>query len=186
MDKDLRQALQERILLLDGAMGTMLQRSGFSGNFDHLNLTDPEAVFAIHQAYIAAGADIIETNTFSSNGISQQEYGLSEQAPEMARAGARLARRAADAADHPVWVAGSIGPTSKSLSLSTDIADSASRPLSFDQLAAIYRMQIEALIEGGVDLLLIETCFDALNAKAALYAAARVSYGFPVIVSVSP
>ena len=182
----IRKAMQDRILLLDGAMGTMLQQRGQSGNFDHLNLTAPDLVADIHRAYIAAGADIIETNTFSSNRISQQAYGLAEQAAAMAREGARIARAEADRAGRPVWVAGSIGPTAKSLTLATDLAGGGSRPLSFDTMAEIFQEQVAALIEGGVDLLLIETCFDALNAKAALYAVSRVSPGFPAIVSVSP
>lgn len=185
-DKELREALQTRILLLDGAMGTQLQQRGKSGNFDRLNLTDPDTVSAVHRAYIDAGADIIETNTFSSNRISQQEYGCSAQAAAFAREGARLARKAADAAPRKVWVAGSMGPTSKSLSLGTDGGDGPTRPLSFDELSEVYREQAAALIEGGADMLLIETCFDALNAKAALYATARTAPGFPVIVSVSP
>ena len=178
--------MRERILLLDGATGTLLQRRGLSGNFDHLNLTAPETVAEIHRAYIAGGADIIETNTFSSNRISQREYGLEDQAAALASAGARIARAEADRADRKIWVAGSIGPTSKSLTLATDLADGVARAMSFDSLAAVYQEQVEALIEGGVDLLLIETCFDALNAKAALYAVCRVAWGFPVIVSVSP
>ena len=186
MNDDIRKAMQERILLLDGAMGTQLQRLGLSGNFDHLNLTAPDTVAAVHRAYIEAGADIIETNTFSSNRISQQEYGLAEEAAALARAGARIARAEVDRAGRKVWVAGSIGPTSKSLTLATDLADGSTRAFSFDDLAAIYQEQVEALIVGGVDLLLIETCFDALNAKAALYAVSRVSADFPVIVSVSP
>ena len=185
-DKDIRSALQQRILLLDGAMGTQLQQRGLSGNFDRLNLTDPAVIAAVHKDYIEAGADIIETNTFSSNRISQQEYGCAGLAADMARAGARIAREAADAAGRKIWVAGSVGPTSKSLSLSIDVADAAARSLSFDEMAGVYREQIEALIEGGVDLIQIETCFDALNAKAALYALASVAPGFPAIVSVSP
>ena len=183
---DIRKAMQERILLLDGATGTLLQRQGLSGNFDQLNCTDPAVVAQVHRAYIAAGADIIETNTFSSNRISQKEYGQESQAAVFARAGARIARAEADSAGRPVWVAGSIGPTSKSLTLATDLADGSARPLSFDELAAIYQEQVEALVDGGVDLLLVETCFDALNAKAALYAIHRAAPGFPVIVSVSP
>ena len=186
MNDDIRKVMGERILLLDGATGTLFQRSGRSGNFDALNLTEPDLVTGIHRAYIEAGADIIETNTFSSNRISQKEYGMDGRAAEMALAGARLARAEADRAGRKVWVAGSVGPTSKSLTLATDLADGSGRSLSFDDLAAIYEEQIAALIAGGVDLLLIETCFDALNAKAALYALARVRYGFPAIVSVSP
>ena len=183
---DIRKAMQERILLLDGAMGTMLQREGRSGNFDALNLSEPWLVAGVHRAYIEAGADIIETNTFSSNRISQREYGMDGQAAELARLGAAIARRAADASPRKVWVAGSVGPTSKSLTMSSDLADASARPLTFDEMADVYREQIAALIEGGVDLILIETCFDALNAKAALFALAQVQYGFPAIVSVSP
>ena len=183
---DIRAAMQSRILLLDGAMGTMLQRQGRSGNFDALNLSDPELVAGVHRAYIEAGADIIETNTFSSNRISQREYGMDGQAAALAKAGAEIARGVADAAPRKVWVAGSVGPTSKSLTMSADLADATARPLTFDEMAAVYREQITALIEGGVDLILIETCFDALNAKAALYALAQDHYGFPAIVSVSP
>ena len=178
--------MQQRILLLDGAMGTMLQRSGKSGNFDALNLTEPELVAEVHRAYIAAGADIIETNTFSSNRISQQEYGLQEQAAQLALEGARIARLEADRAGRKVWVAGSVGPTSKSLTLNAGLAYAATPPLSFDQMADIYREQMVALINGGVDLILIETCIDALNTKAALYALSQIHYGFPAIVSVSP
>jgi len=186
LNDDIREAMEERILLLDGAMGTQLQRRGLSGNFDQLNLTRPDIIAAVHRAYIEAGADIIETNTFSSNRLSQKEYGLEDQVPQLATAGARIARAEAERAGRPIWVAGSIGPTSKSLTLATDLADGDGRPLSFEDLAAIYEEQVRALIIGGVDLLLIETCFDSLNAKAALYAVSRVAWGFPVIVSVSP
>ena len=182
---EIRLAMQQRILLLDGAMGTMLQRSGKSGNFDALNISEPELVAGVHRAYIEAGADIIETNTFSSNRISQLEYGLSDRAADLAREGARIARREADAAPHKVWVAGSVGPTSKSLTMGSDLS-SAAPPLSFDQMVEVYRTQMAALVEGGVDLILIETCIDALNAKAALYALSQIRYGFPAIVSVSP
>ena len=184
----------DRILILDGAMGTMIQRYGLTeedyrngpfsgcakelkGNNECLNLTHPEIIKAIHQEYIAAGADIIETNTFSANAISQSEYGCEDFAASMAFEGARIAREAADEAQEiaakvglqrKVWVAGSMGPTSKSLSLSPDVADPAFRPYSFDQMKEAYRVQAEALLKGGADLLLIETCFDALNVKAAL------------------
>ena len=184
----------DRILILDGAMGTMIQRYGLTeedyrkgpfsgctkelkGNNECLNLTHPEIIKAIHQEYIAAGADIIETNTFSANAISQSEYGCEDFASRMAFEGARIAREAADEAQEiaakvglqrKVWVAGSIGPTSKSLSLSPDVADPAFRPYSFEQMKEAYRLQAEALLKGGADLLLIETCFDALNVKAAL------------------
>ncbi|MBO6029797.1 MAG: methionine synthase [Bacteroidales bacterium] len=197
-----QEQLRRTVLRLDGATGTEIQRYTLAeedfrrgvfldtavplkGNNECLNLTRPDVITAVHEAYIAAGADIIETNTFSANRISQKEYGLEAHAREMALAGARLARAAADKAGRKVWVAGSIGPTSKSLTLAPDIARPAERPYSFDGMAASYREQVEALIEGGVDLLLIETAFDALNVKAALYAVETVQEGFPVIVSVS-
>ena len=199
---DLLEALNARVLRLDGAMGTQIQRYGLTeddfrqgvfadvaiplkGNNECLNLTRPDVIAAVHEAYIAAGADIIETNTFSANRVSQKEYGLEAHAREMAFAGARIARACADKAGRIVWVAGSIGPTSKSLTLAPDINRPAERPYSFDEMAASYREQVEALLEGGVDLLLIETAFDALNVKAALYAVQQVRSGFPVIVSVS-
>ena len=216
-------SLKDKILVLDGAMGTMIQRFGLGeedyhagpfsvcskdlkGNNECLNLTRPDVIKAIHKEYIAAGADIIETNTFSANEISQAEYGCEEYAFQMALEGARLAREAADEAEataasigltRKVWVAGSMGPTSKSLSLSPDASDPAFRPYSFDCMKAAYRKQAEALLEGGADLLLIETCFDALNTKAALAAimecsqqeqagvALQSQHPVPVIVSVS-
>ena len=198
----LQEQFRRRVLRLDGATGTQIQRNTLTeddfrqgvfadtavllkGNNECLNLTRPDIITAVHEAYIRAGADIIETNTFSANRISQKEYGLEARAREMALAGARIARAAADKADRKVWVAGSIGPTSKSLTLAPDIARPADRPYSFDEMAASYREQVEALLEGGVDLLLIETAFDALNVKAALYAVQQVQDGFPVIVSVS-
>ena len=226
--RDLLEALKTRMLRLDGATGTQIQRFTLAeedfrrgvfldtavplkGNNECLNLTRPDVIAAVHKAYIAAGADIIETNTFSANRISQKEYGLEAHAREMALAGARIARECADramqmpgqaghdgtGAPRKVWVAGSIGPTSKSLTLAPDIARPAERPYSFDGMAASYREQVEALIEGGVDLLLIETAFDALNVKAALYAVEQAEERFlrsarndnkehfPVIVSVS-
>ena len=198
----LQEQLRRRVLRLDGATGTQIQRYTLTeedfrqgvfsdapvllkGNNECLNLTRPDIISAVHEAYIQAGADIIETNTFSANRISQKEYGLEARAREMALAGARIARAAADKAGRKVWVAGSIGPTSKSLTLAPDIARPAVRPYSFDEMADSYREQVEALLEGGVDLLLIETAFDALNVKAALYAVQQVQDGFPVIVSVS-
>ena len=197
-----QEQLRRAVLRLDGATGTEIQRYTLAeedfrrgvfldtavplkGNNECLNLTRPDVIAAVHEAYIKAGADIIETNTFSANRISQKEYGLEAHAREMALAGARLARTAADKVPRKIWVAGSIGPTSKSLTLAPDIARPAERPYSFDEMAASYREQIEALIEGGVDLLLIETAFDALNVKAALYAVETVQERFPVIVSVS-
>ena len=193
----------ERILILDGAMGTMIQRYGLTeadyregclsscpkelkGNNECLNLTRKDIIQDIHREYIAAGADIIETNTFSANTISQAEYACEAYASQMAYEGARLAREVADEAaanGRKVWVAGSMGPTSKSLSLSPDVSDPAFRVYSFDCMKEAYREQAEALIKGGADLLLIETCFDALNVKAALSAVYNLNK--PVIVSVS-
>ena len=189
--------LKDKIYILDGATGTMIQRYGLGesdyregafegcaaellGNNECLNLTRPDVIKEIHREYIKAGADIIETNTFSANRISQSEYGCEEYAARMAYEGARLAREAADeymsdnsegnVPGRKILVAGSVGPTSKSLSLSPDVADPGYRPYSFDQMRDAYREQIQALLDGGVDLILIETCFDALNVKAALSA----------------
>ena len=204
-------SIKDKILILDGAMGTMIQRytlteedyrgnvfagctKELKGNNECLNLTHPEIIKAIHEEYIAAGADIIETNTFSANAISQSEYGCEDFAVKMAYEGSRIARAAADEAEaiaakvgleRKVWVAGSMGPTSKSLSLSPDANDPTFRPYSFDQMKQAYKAQAEALAEGGADLFLIETCFDALNVKAALAAISEISMTLPVIVSVS-
>lgn len=212
----IKSLIEKRILILDGAMGTMIQRYGLTeedyrgstfsgcskdlkGNNECLNLTRPDIIQAIHEEYIAAGADIIETNTFSANSISQAEYGCEDFAVRMAYEGARLARKAADEAEalaakvgleRKVWVAGSIGPTSKSLSLSPDANDPAFRPYSFDQMKKAYMVQAEALVKGGADLFLIETCFDALNVKAALCAISEIrlksdAQEIPVMISVS-
>ena len=214
-------SLRQRILILDGAMGTKIQSLGLgvdsyhcgqfhdwpvvlTGNNDVLCLTAPDVIRHIHQQYIEAGADIITTNTFSANRISQKEYGCEALAAQMAEAGARIARQAADAASHTttpaaspagltidsprrIWVAGSMGPTSKSLSLASDMNEPASRTIDFDEMAAAYEEQAEALMRGGADLLLLETCFDALNAKAAIYAIQRVSErrGQPIPLMVS-
>ncbi len=176
----------DRILVLDGAMGTVLQaRFPGASNFETLNLTDPDAVQAVHEAYIAAGADIIETNSFSANRISQEEYGLQDKARSMALEAARIARRAADGAGREVLVAGSVGPTGKSLSLASDVDDPAYRKYDFDDLVEVYSEQIGALAEGGVDLILVETCFDALNVKAAIYALDKLGLDLPLAVSVS-
>ena len=194
--------LRGRVLRLDGAMGTQIQsykltendfRAGLpvepsrdvKGDNECLNLSRPDVIRAIHQAYVEAGADIIETNGFGANALVQQDYGLAELAPRMAFEAARLAREVADAAPRKVWMAGNMGPTSKSLSLVSDFLRPEWRPCSFDEMAAAYEAQARALIEGGVDLILVETCFDSLNAKAALYAVEKVRAGFPVIVSVS-
>ena len=193
-------SLKDKIYILDGAMGTMIQKHGAAeadNNSERLNLTRPDVIKKIHKEYIAAGADIIETNTFSANAISQDEYGCSGQAAQMAYEGAKIAREAADEAaamaaeiglTRKVWVAGSMGPTSKSLSLSPDAGDPSFRTHSFDQMYEAYREQAEALLRGGVDILLIETCFDALNTKAALAAIAdcqTFDEPIPAIVSVS-
>ena len=197
-----QEQLRRAVLRLDGATGTEIQRYTLAeedfrrgvfldtavplkGDNECLNLTRPDVITAVHEAYIAAGADIIETNTFSANRISQKEYGLEAHAREMALAGARIARAAADKAPRKVWVAGSMGPSSKSLTLSPDISRPAWREYDFDQMAGAYAAHARALIEGGVDFLLLETSFDALNTKAALYGIQEVHPGFPVMVSVS-
>ena len=188
----LRALLAKRILLLDGAMGTMVQRHRLTesdfrgdrfakhdrdvrGNLDLLNLTRPEIITDIHHQYLAAGSDIIETNTFSSNAISQSDYGLETLVYELNLAGARLARRAADewtakTPDQPRFVAGSIGPTTRILSISPDVNNPSYRNMTFDDLCAAYREQARGLIDGGCDLLLLETIVDTLNAKAAIVA----------------
>lgn len=184
---DIRTELSKRILILDGAMGTMLQRKGLQGNSESFNLTNPETIGEIHNEYIEAGADIITANSFSANSISQSEYNLSEKAGQMAEAAARIARKAADEAPRKVWVAGSVGPTSKSLSLAQNINDPIFRPYSFDGMAEAFERQIRGLINGGVDLLLFETCFDALNTKAALYALGHIpeASDIPIMISAS-
>lgn len=184
---DIRTELSKLILILDGAMGTMLQRKGLQGNSESFNLTNPETIGEIHNEYIEAGADIITANSFSANSISQSEYNLSEKAGQMAEAAARIARKAADEAPRKIWVAGSVGPTSKSLSLAQNINDPIFRPYSFDGMAEAFERQIRGLINGGVDLLLFETCFDALNTKAALYALGHIpeAKDIPVMISAS-
>ena len=158
------------------------------GNNDVLSLTAPEVIARIHRTYIQAGADIISTNTFSSNRISQHEYGCEEEARAMAFAGARLARQVADECqERRIWVAGSMGPTAKSLTLASDMSAPAQRSVVFDEMVSAYGEQAEALVDGGADLLLLETCFDALNTKAALYAIQllneRRGMEIPVMVS---
>ncbi|MGH2490063.1 MAG: homocysteine S-methyltransferase family protein, partial [Candidatus Limnocylindria bacterium] len=183
--------LDRRILVLDGAMGTEIQKLHLDeaafrgqrftdwprdvrGNNDLLNLTRPEAIEAIHDAYLAAGADIIETNTFNSNRIALADYGLEQFARELNEAGARIARARADAFEfrdgRRRFVAGAIGPTNKTASISPRVDDSGFRNVSFDELVAAYAETTCGLIAGGVDLLLVETIFDTLNAKAALFA----------------
>ncbi len=190
MDHPIAQHLRQRILVLDGAMGTMIQRAAPSeavfrgerfadpprdllGANDVLSLTRPALVRDIHDAYLTAGADIIETNTFNATRLGLAEYLLGDAVADINRAAARLAREAADAAasaDRPRWVAGAIGPTNRTASLSPDVERPGFRNVRFDELRDGYREQVDALLEGGVDLLLIETVFDTLNAKAALVA----------------
>lgn len=184
---DIRTELSKRILIIDGAMGTMLQRKGLQGNSESFNLTNPETIGEIHNEYVEAGADIITANSFSANSISQSKYNLSEKAGQMAEAAARIARKAADEAPRKIWVAGSVGPTSKSLSLAQNINDPIFRPYSFDGMAEAFEVQIRGLVKGGVDLLLFETCFDALNTKAALYAIGHIpeASDIPIMISAS-
>ncbi len=175
--KRLQDIVKERILVLDGAMGTMIQQYGLRGNNDVFNLSHPEIIEDIHCKYLEAGADIISTNTFSSQRISQADYQLEDKAREMALEGARIARHCADdfsTEEKPRFVAGSVGPTNKTCSMSPDVNDPARRDVTYSQLYEAYMEQMDALIEGGVDVLLIETIFDSLNAKAAIDAALSV------------
>ncbi len=199
--------LSERIMVLDGAMGTAIQRdrpdeagyrgerfadhpSDLIGNNDLLTLTQPDLIRAIHEDYLAAGADIIETNTFNANAISLSDYGLEELAYELNHESARLARQAADAVatdDRPRWVAGALGPTTRTASISPDVNDPGARNVSFDQLADAYLVAARGLVDGGADLLMIETIFDTLNAKAAIFAVETLfeeqGRRWPVIIS---
>ncbi len=168
----MEQIIKQRILILDGAMGTMIgQVLGKTGNSDELNLSSPDVIADIHRQYLAAGADIITTNTFSAQRISQGDYHLEDKAREMALSGARIARQCADeyaTPDKPRFVAGSIGPTNKTCSMSPDVSNPALRELDYDTLFAAYQEEADGLLEGGVDALLIETIFDTLNAKVAI------------------
>ncbi len=168
----MEQIVKQRILILDGAMGTMIgQVLGKTGNSDELNLSRPDVIADIHRQYLAAGADIITTNTFSAQRISQADYHLEDKARDMALAGARIARQCADeyaTPEQPRFVAGSIGPTNKTCSMSPDVSNPALRELDYDTLYAAYLEEADALLEGGVDALLIETIFDTLNAKVAI------------------
>jgi 5-methyltetrahydrofolate--homocysteine methyltransferase len=183
--------LRERIVILDGAMGTMIQQyklaeqdyrglrfaahpSDLKGNNDLLCLTKPEVIEEIHAQYLAAGADIIETNTFNAQTISQADYGLEPIIRDLNLAAAACARRAVGKCGHPAFVAGAIGPMSKTLSISRDVNDPAKREVTFEQVKEAYREQVEALLDGGVDVLLVETIFDTLNSKAALFAITEV------------
>ena len=207
----LERLLRERILVLDGAMGTMVQAVGLEeadfrgehfpdhpselkGDNELLSLTRPDVIRDIHDAFYEAGADIVETNTFGSNAISQADYALEHTVRDLNLASARIARASADAwtakqPEKPRFVAGAIGPTPKTLSLSPDVNDPGARTLTFEQLERAYREQIDALIEGGVDVLLVETIFDTLNAKAALFAIEEAFEAFgerlPIMISVA-
>ena len=184
---------KQRILILDGAMGTMIgEKMGKVGNSDELNLTHPDVIAGIHRQYLEVGADIITTNTFSAQRISQADYHMEEQARQMALAGARIARQCADefaSPDKPRFVAGSIGPTNKTCSMSPDVSNPALRELDYDTLFDAYYEEADALIEGGVDALLIETIFDTLNAKvaidASLHAMQRRGREVPLMVSMT-
>lgn len=207
MRKNITEAIKERILVLDGAMGTMLQREGLTesdfrgsrfadhktplaGCNDILTITRPDVIAAIHKKYLAAGADIIETNSFNSNSLSLHDYNLEELVYELNRAAAELARGCADefsTDEKPRYVAGSVGPTSKMCSMSADVLDAGARSVTFDELVATYSVQVRGMIDGGVDLFLVETVFDTLNCKAALYAIEKVcnevGVRIPIMVS---
>ena len=203
------QEIKKRILILDGAMGTMLQRYNFSeedfrgerfvafpyslkGNNDLLSLTQPKAIRDIHAQYFEAGADIVETNTFSGTTIGMADYHLEDIVYELNFESAKIAREVADEftaknPDKPRFVAGSIGPTNRTASMSPDVNDPGFRAVTFDDLRIAYKQQVEALLDGGVDLLLVETIFDTLNAKAALFAIEEVKderkIDIPIMVS---
>jgi len=193
MNTTLKDLAKQRILILDGAMGTMIGKlMGKTGNSDELNLTRPDVIEEIHRRYLKAGADIITTNTFSSQRISQADYHLENQARQMALAGARLARKCADAfasSEKPRFVAGSIGPTNKTCSMSPDVSNPALRELTYDTLFDAYFEEADALLEGGVDAILIETIFDTLNAKvaidASLQAMSQRRREVPIMISVT-
>ncbi len=186
----LPEILKQRIVILDGAMGTMIQRFKLSeadyrgerfkdfakdvkGNNELLSLTRPDVIRDIHEGYLAAGADLVETNTFGATTVAQEDYGMADLAREMNLASARLAKAACDkfsTPDKPRYAAGALGPTPKTASISPDVNDPGARNVTFEELRKAYYEQVEALVEGGVDLLLVETIFDTLNAKAALFA----------------
>lgn len=205
----IQEAIKKNILVLDGAMGTMLQRYNFSeedfrgtrfkdfphslkGNNDLLSITQPQAIRDVHAKYFEAGADIVETNTFSSTTIGMADYHLEDIVYELNFESARIAREVADEftaknPDKPRFVAGSIGPTNRTASMSPDVNDPGYRAVTFDDLRTAYKQQVEALIDGGSDLLLVETIFDTLNAKAALFAIEEVkderNIDIPIMVS---
>ncbi|MFA7067090.1 MAG: homocysteine S-methyltransferase family protein, partial [Dysgonamonadaceae bacterium] len=196
MKNHIQQILKSRILILDGAMGTMIQRYQLTevqfrgerfevtdklqkGNNDLLAITQPYIIEQIHREYLEAGADIIETNTFNATSISMQDYGMQSVVHEINSNAAKIARKVADefsmkTPEKPRFVAGSIGPTNKTTSIGPSVEDPMYRDVTFDDLRQTYEEQIDGLMEGGVDLLLIETIFDTLNAKAALFAAQNI------------
>ena len=205
---EIRSALTERILVLDGAMGTMIQgykleESDFrneelanhaidlKGNNDMLSLTRPDVIAAIHEAYIDAGADIIETNTFNANAISQEDYDCVKYCYELNLLSAQIARKAADAelakTGRKIFVAGALGPTNRTASMSPDVNRPGFRAVSFDQIKEAYAEQVRALMNGGSDVILIETIFDTLNSKAGIYAVLEVGeelgINIPMIIS---
>ena len=195
------QQLRARILVMDGAMGTMIQdlklteadfrgsrfrshTSDLKGNNELLSLTQPEAIRDIHLKYLQSGADIIETNTFTANRVSQADYNLQDYSREINLEAAKLARQAVaeiTSADKPRFVAGAVGPTTRTTSLSPDVNDPGFRSVTFDDLVVDYSEAIHALIEGGVDIILIETIFDVLNSKAAIFAALSVFLSYVVV-----
>jgi 5-methyltetrahydrofolate--homocysteine methyltransferase len=199
--------LRQRIVILDGAMGTMIQRFKLSeaqyrgerfkdwprdvkGNNELLSLTQPQIIRDIHEGYLAAGADLVETNTFGATAVAQDDYGMAELVDEMNEASARLARAACDkfsTPDKPRFVAGALGPTPKTASISPDVNDPGARNVDFETLRAAYAQQARALMRGGADVLLVETIFDTLNAKAALFAIDEVFEAtgerLPIIIS---
>ncbi len=207
--KNIQDILKERILVLDGAMGTMIQQYKFTeedyrgerfkdwgqplqGNNDLLSLTQPEAIKEIHGKYFDAGADIAETNTFSGTTIAMEDYGMEDLVYELNYESAKIAKEVADEytaknPDKPRFVAGSIGPTNRTASMSPDVNDPGYRAVTFDDLRIAYKQQTEALLDGGADILLVETVFDTLNAKAALFAIEEVKkergIDVPIMVS---
>ena len=209
MTEQLYKALKERVLILDGAMGTMLQRYKFTeadfrgerfkdwpvsvqGNNDLLSLTQPDAIAEVHAKYFAAGADIVETNTFSGTTIAMADYEMEDLVYDLNFESARIAKEVANEftqkePNKPRFVAGAMGPTNKTASMSPDVNDPGFRAISFDELRIAYKQQAEALLDGGVDLLLVETIFDTLNAKAALFAIEEVkeerNIDIPVMIS---
>jgi len=206
---NIKQAIKNRILVLDGAMGTMLQRYNFSeedfrgerfknyptslkGNNDLLSITQPNAIAEVHAKYFEAGADIVETNTFSGTTIAMADYQMEDLVYELNYESAKIAKRVADEftqnnPKQPRFVAGSIGPTNKTASMSPDVNKPEYRAITFEELRIAYKLQVEALIDGGVDMLLVETIFDTLNAKAALFAIEEVKeerhIDIPIMVS---